>query len=130
VRSDGGQALGRVRGAAKILDDAARSAGVTSSWCTRAAGAAAVLRPRTTTVPGAGRSTAASALVRHERRRQTQAPWSCDRTAQAFAAVQEEKKPSDMRSSLAQGIGASPAPGRRRCGAVTSGFAKARRATG
>jgi hypothetical protein len=49
-------------------------------------------------------SAVAGARVHHERRRQTQAPWSCDRTAQIFAAVQEKKKPSDMRTSLAEGI--------------------------
>jgi hypothetical protein len=54
------------------------------------------------TVPRAGGSAAAGARVHRERHRQTQAPWSCDRTAQVIAAVQERKKPSDMRTSLAE----------------------------
>jgi hypothetical protein len=74
-------------------------------------------------------STAAGARVHHERRRQTQAPWSCDRTAQTIATVQEEKKPSDMRASLAEGVAAPRVERPRRCRRAASSLAKASRAT-
>jgi hypothetical protein len=77
-------------------------------------------RRRAVTVPCAGGSAAAGACVHHERHRQTQAPWSCDRTAQVIAAVQEGEKPSDMRTSLAEATEPPPAALRGRCGGGTS----------
>jgi hypothetical protein len=99
-----------VGAAAKIVDDAAQRASVRSSRVHARQQRAAAVRRRHRDGAFVGKPAASGARVRHERRRQTQAPWSCDRTAQAFAALQERRKPSDMRASLAEGTGGRPTP--------------------